>query len=70
MNYFKVLVIIEDWCGDVMMNFLILKYISEVLNLEVCVFYRDDDIKLIDQYLINGKLCVIFIFVFLNDQFE
>lgn len=48
MNYFKILVIIEDWCGDVMMNFLILKYISEVLNLEVCVFYRDDDIKLID----------------------
>ena len=55
MNYSKVLVITEDWCGDAMMNLPILKHISEALNLEVRVFHRDDDTKLIDQYLTNGK---------------
>lgn len=50
MNYSKVLVITEDWCGDAMMNLPILKHISEALNLEVRVFHRDDDTKLIDQY--------------------
>ena len=54
MNYSKVLVITEDWCGDAMMNLPILK-LSEALNLEVRVFHRDDDTKLIDQYLTNGK---------------
>ena len=43
MNYSKVLVITEDWCGDAMMNLPILKHISEALNLEVRVFHRDDD---------------------------
>ena len=46
------------------------KHISEALNLEVRVFHRDDDTKLIDQYLTNGKSRAIPIFVFLNDQFE
>lgn len=70
MNYSKVLVITEDWCGDAMMNLPILKHISEALNLEIRVFHRDDDTKLIDQYLTNGKSRAIPIFVFLNDQFE
>ncbi|HCY7671757.1 TPA: thioredoxin family protein [Staphylococcus aureus] len=70
MNYSKVLVITEDWCGDAMMNLPILKHISEALNLEVRMFHRDDDTKLIDQYLTNGKSRAIPIFVFLNDQFE
>lgn len=53
-----------------MMNLPILKHISEALNLEIRVFHRDDDTKLIDQYLTNGKSRAIPIFVFLNDQFE
>lgn len=66
MNYSKVLVITEDWCGDAMMNLPILKHISEALNLEVRVFHRDDDTKLIDRYLTNGKSRAIPIFVFLK----
>lgn len=69
-NYSKVLVISEDWCGDAMMNIAILKHISELLNLEVHVFHRDQDTDLIDQYLTNGRARSIPIFIFLNDQFE
>lgn len=69
-DYSKVLVISEDWCGDAMMNIAILKHISELLNLEVHVFHRDQDTDLIDQYLTNGKARSIPIFVFLNDKFE
>ena len=53
-----------------MMNLPILKQISEVLNLEVKVFHRDDDTNLIDQYLTNGKSRSIPIFVFMNDSYE
>ena len=60
----------EDWCGDAMMNIAILKHISELLNLEVHVFHRDQDTDLIDQYLTNGKSRSIPIFIFLNDNFE
>lgn len=70
MDYSKVLVITEDWCGDAMMNLPILKHISEALNLDVHVFHRDDDTRLIDQYLTNGKSRSIPIFVFLNDHYE
>ncbi|WP_412521417.1 thioredoxin family protein [Staphylococcus simulans] len=69
-SYQKVLAISEDWCGDAMMNIAILKHISELLNLEVRVFHRDQDTDLIDQYLTNGKARAIPIFVFLNDQYE
>ncbi|MGV3244386.1 thioredoxin family protein [Staphylococcus sp. 11261D007BR] len=68
--YRYVLVISEDWCGDAMMNVPILKHIAEATDLEVRVFYRDDDTQLIDQYLTNGKSRSIPIFVFLNEQFE
>ncbi|MEB7660980.1 thioredoxin family protein [Staphylococcus xylosus] len=70
LNYSKVLVITEDWCGDAMMNVPILKYISETLNLEVRVFHRDENTDLIDQYLTNGTARSIPIFVFLNDDYE
>ena len=37
-NYSKVLIIKEYWCGDAMINILILKYIIEFLNIEARVF--------------------------------
>ncbi|MBI5974773.1 thioredoxin family protein [Staphylococcus canis] len=69
-DYRHVLVISEDWCGDAMMNVPILQHIAEQLDLDVRVFYRDEDTRLIDQYLTNGKSRSIPIFIFLNDQFE
>ncbi len=69
-SYSKVIVITEDWCGDAMMNVPVLKHISEALNLEVRAFHRDEDTKLIDQYLTNGTSRSIPIFVFLNDDYE
>lgn len=69
-SYRKVLAISEDWCGDAMMNIAILKHISELADLEVRVFYRDQNTDLIDQYLTNGTARAIPIFVFLNEQYE
>ncbi|EES37096.1 hypothetical protein HMPREF0791_0291 [Staphylococcus epidermidis W23144] len=48
------LIIKEYWCGDAMINILILKYIIEFLNIEARVFHRDNDTHLIDQYLTNS----------------
>ena len=64
------LIIKEYWCGDAMINILILKYIIEFLNIEARVFHRDNDTHLIDQYLTNGKSRAIPIFVFMNDLFK
>ena len=67
----NVLVIAEDWCGDVIDNLPILGRIaqsSEKLNLKV--FLRDKNLDLIDQYLKEGKFRSIPVFVFLDDNFN
>lgn len=67
----NVLVIAEDWCGDVIDNLPILGRIaqsSEKLNLKV--FLRDKNLDLIDQYLKEGKFRSIPVFVFLDDNFS
>ncbi|ARJ50196.1 thioredoxin family protein [Staphylococcus lutrae] len=69
-GYRHVLVITEDWCGDAMMNNPILKHIAEAAQLEVRVFYRDDNTDLIDQYLTNGTSRAIPIYIFMNEKFE
>ena len=67
----NVLVIAEDWCGDVIDNLPILGRIaqsSQKLNLKV--FLRDKNLDLIDQYLKEGKFRSIPVFVFLDDNFS
>ena len=67
----NVLVIAEDWCGDVINNLPILGRIAaESGKLNPRVFLRDQNTDLIDQYLKEGKFRSIPVFVFFDDQFR
>ncbi len=67
----NVLVIAEDWCGDVINNLPILGRIAaESGKLNLRVFLRDQNTDLIDQYLKEGKFRSIPVFVFFDDQFR
>src|SRR5579871_6128431 len=66
-----VMVIAEDWCGDVIDNLPILGRIAaESGKLNLRVFLRDQNLDLIDQYLKEGKFRSIPVFVFFDDQFR
>lgn len=67
----NVLVLAEDWCGDVIANLPILGRLaadSGTLNLRV--FLRDQNLDLIDQYLNQGKYRSIPVFVFFDQDFN
>ena len=67
----SVLVIAEDWCGDVINNLPVLGRLatsSEKLN--VRVFLRDQNLDIMDQYLKNGEFRSIPVFVVFDEQFN
>jgi Thioredoxin len=67
----NVLVIAEDWCGDVINNLPVLGRIAaESGKLNLRVFLRDQNLDLIDQYLKEGKFRSIPVFVFFDEQFH
>jgi hypothetical protein len=67
----NVLVIAEDWCGDVINNLPILgRLATESGKLNLRVFLRDQNTDLIDQYLKQGQFRSIPVFVFFDDQFR
>ncbi len=66
-----VLVLAEDWCGDVIANLPILGRIAQdsgKLNLRV--FLRDQNLDIMDQYLKDGQFRSIPVFVFFDDQWS
>jgi hypothetical protein len=66
-----VLVLAEDWCGDVVENLPILGYIArESGKLNVRVFLRDQNLDIMDQYLNHGQFRSIPVFVFFDAQFQ
>jgi hypothetical protein len=67
----NVLVIAEDWCGDVVNNLPILgRVAAESGTLNLRVFLRDQNLDLIDQYLREGKFRSIPVFVFFDAEFR
>ncbi len=67
----NVLVLAEDWCGDVIDNLPVLGRIaaeSEKLNLRI--FLRDQNLDIMDQYLKDGQFRSIPVFVFFDDDFR
>ncbi len=68
----NVLVIAEDWCGDVISNLPVLGKLAAASEgkLNVRVFLRDQNLDLIDQYLKEGKYRSIPVFVFLDKDFN
>jgi len=67
----NVLVLAEDWCGDVIANLPILGRLAETSGkLNPRVFLRDQNLDLIDQYLKQGKYRSIPVFVVFDDDFR
>jgi selT/selW/selH-like putative selenoprotein len=66
-----VLVLAEDWCGDVIANLPILGRLAvESGKLNLRVFLRDQNLDLIDQYLKEGQFRAIPVFVFFDADFN
>lgn len=65
----NVLVLAEDWCGDVINNLPVLAKLAEAgdrLNLRI--FLRDQNLDLMDQYLKEGKHRSIPVFAFFDAE--
>lgn len=66
-----VLVLAEDWCGDVIANLPVLgRLAAETAKLDIRVFLRDQNLDIMDQYLKDGKHRSIPVFVFFDDAFR
>ncbi len=67
----NVLLIAEDWCGDVIANAPIVgKLAKETGKLNIRVFLRDQNLDLTDQFLKEGKYRSIPMVVFFDDDFN
>lgn len=67
----RVLVLAEDWCGDVVANLPVLGRLTrEVPTLDVRVFYRDQNLDLMERWLNQGKYQSIPVFVILDEDFR
>lgn len=66
-----VLVLAEDWCGDVINNLPILgRLAQESGKLNLRVFLRDKNLDLMDQYLKEGRYRSIPTFVFFDQNWN
>src|SRR5437773_1603854 len=66
-----VLVLVEDWCGDVIANLPVLgRLAAESGTFDIRVFLRDQNLDLIDQYLNHGQYRSIPVFVFFDAAFQ
>ncbi|HUG06577.1 MAG TPA: thioredoxin family protein, partial [Candidatus Limnocylindria bacterium] len=67
----RVLALAEDWCGDVVANLPVLgRLAKEVGTLDVRVFYRDQNLDLMERWLNQGKFQSIPVFVFFDQDFR
>ncbi len=67
----NVLVLAEDWCGDVVANVPILGRLAEESGkFNLRVFLRDQNLDIMDQYLHDGVHRSIPTFVFFDDSFR
>ena len=67
----NVVVLAEDWCGDVIANLPVLgRLAKEAGTLNVRVFYRDQNDDLMQQWLNQGKFKSIPVFAFFDESFR
>lgn len=66
-----VLVLAEDWCGDVVANLPVLGRLAQKAGtLDVRIFYRDQNLDLMERWLNEGKYQSIPVFVFFDESFR
>ena len=67
----NVVVLAEDWCGDVIANLPVLgRLAKDVGTLEVRIFYRDQNPDLIEHWLNQGKYQSIPVVAFFDKGFR
>ncbi len=67
----NVLVLAEDWCGDVIANLPVLGVLAETSGkLNVSIFLRDQNLDIMDQYLKEGQFRSIPVFVLFDQNFR
>src|SRR5438874_6564134 len=66
-----VLVLAEDWCGDVVANLPVLAVLArESGTLDIRIFLRDQNPDLMQRYLNQGKYESIPVFAFFDEKFN
>ena len=67
----KVVVLAEDWCGDVIANLPVLgRLAKDSGKLDVRIFLRDQNDDIMQRYLNKGQFKSIPVFVFFDDDFR
>ncbi len=67
----NVVVLAEDWCGDVIANLPVLgRLAKEVGTLDVRIFYRDQNLDLMERWLNQGKYQSIPVVAFYDQDFR
>ncbi len=67
----NVVVLAEDWCGDVIANLPVLgRLAKDTPNLNVRIFYRDQNLDLMEKWLNEGKYQSIPVFAFFDESFR
>ena len=67
----KVLVLAEDWCGDVVANLPVLgRLAKDSGKLDVRIFLRDQNDDIMQRYLNKGQFKSIPVFVFYDEDFR
>ena len=67
----KVLVLAEDWCGDVIANLPVLgRLAKDSGKLDVRIFLRDQNEDIMQGYLNKGQFKSIPVFVFFDEDFR
>ncbi|MEZ4661334.1 MAG: SelT/SelW/SelH family protein [Caldilineaceae bacterium] len=67
----NVLVLAEDWCGDVIANLPVLGALARQCGkLNMRIFLRDQNLDIMDQYLKEGKHQSIPVFAFLDQNYN
>ena len=60
----RMMVIGEDWCGDVVRELLVLARVAEAAGLELRIFPRDENHDIMNEFLKEGKYMSIPVAVF------
>src|SRR4051812_27261125 len=66
----NVVVLAEDWCGDVIANLPVLGVLAREVGdkLNVRIFYRDQNLDLMERWLNQGKFQSIPVFAFFDED--
>ncbi len=66
----KMMIIGEDWCGDVVRELPVLARVAEAAGLELRIFPRDENHDIMNEFLKEGKYMSIPVAVFYDEGHE